>query len=290
MPTIKGIRKAAGQEGSIELGDEKLLRRYSLEYLVIADNKTQGPIEIWSTVGLPRVGVSTYSYAGEIDSAAVCKRKVPKRDPKQSLVWIVRVEFDNDPRSKSQENEDDYPEAISRPPIISWDSEYGEEILHKDYSTPPKDVLNSAGLPFDPPIVEPVIYPVLTVERYQAVFSPATILAYENHSNSDEFYGADPGHALVAKIAATQVVEDAVKLWKVTYRIRFATEGFDAKPLNQSSHYRTPGDEVLHAFIKDKVPYIGNLKSDGDQAPVGVTSYGDFRRKKRVAFGPLNLE
>ncbi|QDV26748.1 hypothetical protein [Aureliella helgolandensis] len=290
MPTIKGIRKAAGQEGSIELGDEKLLRRYALEYLIIADNATQGPIEIWSTPGLPVVGVSTYAYAGESDLAAVCKRKVPKRDTKASRAWIVRVEFDNDPRSKSQETEADYPAATARPPIISWDSEYGEEILHRDYSEPPKPILNSAGLPFDPPITEQVVYPVLVIQRYQTTFTPATILAYENRANKEDFYTAPPGHALMSKIAATQVIEDAVKLWQVTYRIRFAVDGFDLEPLNQSSHYRDPGTSELVAFIKSNVPYIGNLKANGDKAAEGEESYGSFRRKKRVSFGPLALE
>lgn len=294
MPTIKGYRQASELSGAIELGSEKVISRYSLEYIVIADSASQGPLAIRSTAGLPLVGLSTYAYNGESDSSAVCKRKTPRNDPKQPLVWYVKCEFDNDPSSQSQENEDDAASATARPPIIEWSAEYGDEVLYKDFSTPDrKAILNPVGHQFDPPVTRRVIYPVLTIERYQTTFVPATILAYTDHVNSGTFYGASAGQALMTEIRAREVVEDATKLWQVQYRIRFtvSADGFNIRPLNQGSHhYDNATDKNLIAFEEGKVPFIGNLKADGTEAETMADwTYGDFKAYLDADFDALSL-
>ena len=295
MPTIKGYRQASELSGAIELGSEKVISRYSLEFIVIADNASQGPLTIRETAGLPLVGLDTYIYNGESDTSAVCKRKTPRNDPKQPLLWYVKCEFDNDPSSQSQENEDDKDTAVNRPAIVEWDSEFGEEVLYQDFDSPRKAILNPVGQQFDPPPTRRVIFPVLTVERYQATFVPATILAYTDHVNSDAFYGADPGHALMTQIRARQVIEDGVKLWNVTYRVRFAVseDGFLLKPLNQGSHYSTAAyagdDAILKPFIKDQVPYVGNLNANGTKATGSTRTYSTFKAYPEAVFGTLAL-
>lgn len=295
MPTIKGYRQASELSGAIELGQAKVISRYALEFIVFADNASQGPLTIRSTAGLPLVGLDTYTFHGESDLTAVCKRKTPRNDPKQPLVWYVRCEFDNDPSSQSQENEDDADTAENRPPISEWDSEFGEEVLYQDFSDPRIDILNPVGHQFDPPVTRRVIYPVLTVERYQATFLPATILAYTDHVNSLAFYGAAAGKALMTQIRARQVIEDSTKLWQVTYRIRFAItpDGFDIKPLNQGSHYSTApyagDDAILEPFQKGGVPYVGNLNANGTKATGSTKTYSTFKGYPEADFDDLAL-
>lgn len=295
MPTIKGIRQASERSGTIELGSDKVIRRYSLEIVVLADNASQGPLTIRSTAGLPRVGLDTYVYNGESDITAVCKRKTPRSDPKQPLVWYIRCEFDNDASSQSQSDETDTDSATERPPIIEWDSEFGEEVLHQDFSDPRKAILNPVGHQFDPPVTRRVIYPVLTIERYQTTFTPATILAYTDHVNSAEFYGAAIGAALMTKIRARQVIEGAEKLWQVIFSIRFAIgpDGHKLMPLNQGSHYATAAytgdDSILKPFIKDQVPYVGNLNADGTRATGTTRTYSEFLGYPSADFAALAL-
>jgi hypothetical protein len=265
VPTVKGYRQLGEMSGSLELGDKKVISRYALEYCVIADNLAQGVITIRSTIGLPKVGVSTYAYAGESDPRAVCKKKSPRRDTKQPLVWYVRCDFDDDPRSQSEENEDDDTDAVDRPVIVTWDSEYGEEILYRDFSDPRKPIVTPVNHMFDPPPTKKVIYPVCIIERFEPTFTPATILTYEDHVNTNDFFGAAAGRVLMAKITAKQVIEDATKLWQVTYRLRFAIheDGFTMMPLNQDSMYRPTAGATPEPFLKKNVPYIGNLNLDG---------------------------
>lgn len=304
MPTIKGVRQAGEQGGSVELGSDKVLRRYSLEWIVIADNTSQGSITIRNTAGLPRVGLSPYSYNGESDLSAICKRKHPTRDKKNPLLWYVRAEYDNDSTSQAQETEDDEQTANERPATVQWDAEFADVVLYKDFSDPQKDVVNPVGHAFDPPVTRRVIHPVLVIERYQLTFSPTTILAYVDHVNDDDFYGASAGQALMTRIAAKQVVEGNARYWQVTYRIRFAVQadGYQLFPLNQGTHYlsRLPAsleteDELLVPFIKNNVPYIGNLNLDGTKAGDGVRTYGGkdglgFAPYPNAAFDDLNLE
>lgn len=290
MPTVKGYRQLGEMSGSIELGDKKVISRYALEYVVLADNAAQGTLTIRSTPGLPIVGYSTYSYAGESDPFAVCKKKSPRRDTKQPLVWYVRCDFDDDPNSQSEENEENKTSAVNREPDVSWDAEYGEEVMTEDFSTPRKPIVTPNGHPFDPPVTRRVIYPVLIIERFETTFTPATILAYEDHVNDDAFYGAPAGSALMAKISARKVVEDGTRLWRLAYRIRFAVsaDGYDIKPLNQDTHYKE-GSE-LKPFIAGNVPYIGNVNADGTKAADGVRTFSTFKGHPEADFGPLALE
>lgn len=298
MPTVKGYRQLGEMSGSVELGDKKVISRYALEYVVIADNLSQGVITIRSTPGLPLVGLSTYSYAGESDTRAICKRKSPRRDTKQGLIWYVRCDFDDDPTSQSEQNEEDDTDAVDRPAIITWDAEYGEEVLYKDFSSPRKAIVTPIGHGFDPPVTKRVIYPICVIERFEATFTPAVILAYEDHVNSGDFYGVEAGRALMAKISAKQVVEDGTKLWQVSYRIRFAIheDGFTLMPLNQDTHYKeSAGSSTLKPFLDGNVPYIGNLNANGTKAASGTRTYGGadeegFKPYPEAEFDDLNLE
>jgi hypothetical protein len=272
MPTVKGYRQAGEMSGSVELGEKKVISKYSLEYVVIADNTSQGVITIRSTSGLPIVGLSTYSYNGENDAFAVCKRKNPRRDPKNPLVWYVRCEFDDDPNSQAESNEQDQEPAVDRSPIVNWSSEYGEESLEIDYSDPPKEIVTPVGNPFDPPPTRRVIYPVVQIERFQATYTPAVQLAFVDHTNKDPFMGAAAGHALMAEIAAGQVVEDGVKLWRVIYRIRFSVKGYVAKPINQDHKYlESPGSTTLKSEPGNT---LVNLNLDGTKAEYGTRTFG----------------
>ena len=292
MPTLKGYRQAGEMSGSVELGDKKVISKYSLEYVVLADNTSQGVITIRSTSGLPIVGLSTYSYHGENDAYAVCKRKIPRRDPKNPLVWYVRCEFDDDPNSQAESNEEDQEPAVDRSPIVTWSSEYGEEPLEIDFSDPPKEVLTPVGNPFDPPLTRRVIYPVCQIERYQATYSPSIQLTHVDHCNQDPFMGADPGHALMAEIAAGQVVEDGTKLWKVTYRIRFSVQGYIAMPLNQDYQYlESAGSTSLKTAPNGR---LVNLNLDGTKAEFGTRTFGGadgegFKQHPKADFDALGL-
>lgn len=295
MPYVKGYRQLGEMSGSIELGDKKVISRYALEYCVIAENISQGLITIRSTSGLPKVGLSTYSFEGESDLRAICKKKSPRRDTKQPLVWFVRCDFDDDPSSQSEENEEDDTDAVDRPVIVTWDSEYGEEILYKDFSSPRKPIVTPVNNMFDPPPVKKVIYPVCVIERYEATFTPATILTYEDHVNADPFYGAAAGRVLMAKITAKQVIEDAIKLWLVTYRLRFAIheDGFTMMPLNQDGMFRPTAGASPEPFIKKGVPYIGNLNLDGtasgDTKTFGGADGLGFKPYPQADFDALGL-
>ncbi|MFO0939820.1 MAG: hypothetical protein U0930_03555 [Pirellulales bacterium] len=296
MPTLKGVRLAGEQSSTVELGEKKVISRYVLEYLVMADNASQGPIAIRSTLGVPIVGLSTYTFNGESDTLAICKRKVPRRDTKNPLIWYVRCEFDDDPTSQAESNEQDQGPAVDRSPIMTWTAEYGEEILEKDFSDPRKDVVTPVGHQYDPPLTRRVIYPVCIIERYQTTFTPTTILTYTDHSNQDPFMGAPAGAAVMAEIGASQVVEDAVKLWRVSYRIRFSVQpdGFTQMPLNQDYQYKGPyvsGGAPLLDFPNGK---LGNLLLDGKPAPEGTRTYGGadglgFKPYPKADFDALNL-
>ncbi len=293
MPTILGRALNSDFSGTTEMSDDKVVTRYGLVFNVLADNDSQGPATIRATPGLPLVGLSSYSYNGEIDLLAICKRKVPRKSKKSRRLWHVACDYDTTP-SNNQENEQDQQEPENRAPILSWDAEFGDEVLYQDYSDPPVDCLNPNGQPYDPPLTTRVIYPVLQIERWQTTFLPSTIHDYLDHTNVSDFYGASPGHALMSRIAANQVEEEGRSLWKTIHRIRFSRKGYRARPLNQGTLYSTVpftgDDSTLEPFLRDDVPYIGNLKADGTKAGPSERTYGDFKDHPEAEFDDLNLQ
>lgn len=153
--------------------------------------------------------------------------------------------------------------------MIEWDSEYGERVLYKDFSTPPKPVVSSNWQPFDPPLTTPIVYPVLIATRYQSTFTVATKLAYEDHVNESAWNGAAAYSVLCTSIRATQVVEDGILLWRVTYRFRYnpLADGYLAMPINVGSWLLEPRSGALPKTVdllsSAGAPYIAYLSGDG---------------------------
>ncbi len=278
MPTIKGVRTL--QEAPLAVGDKRISTQYGLEYIVLADNAGQGPITIRETPGLPLVGITSYSYNGESDLSAVCKRKTPRQDTKQRLVWYVTCEYDNN-QDQMTVDEQNQPAADARPPEIEWDSEYGERVIFKDFSPGgSKPILSSNLEPYDPPRTTQIVYPILNVTVYRPTFTIATKLNYEGRVNSAAWNGAAAYTVKCAMIRARRVREGNGLYWQITFRFRYNPwpDGYWDMPLNQGTYRLQP----VPSERPRKIPVLNgsgygiiNLTGNGQaEAPYGSETYG----------------
>lgn len=287
--TIKGIAPAH-PEGGYTLGEKKLHRKYVLAYIVKTTTTADGIMDVLATTGLPKVGFNTYAYEGEFDLAAVCKSKKAKRMGKRGLYWLVTCEFDNQSNSESEDNENEYNSPLDRPYELDWSSVVEEVALWQDFSDPPKAIVNSAGERFPEPVTGFVVFPVLTIKRWEASFAASTILAYSQHRNSAPWNGAAAGQVICEDIRATRVLEENALLWNVTYAFKYSPLAWyhKAKILDQGTYYLSSGDKKSF-LTDDNVPFVGNLNGSGAEATSGSFAFREFERHPAANFGDLNL-
>jgi hypothetical protein len=150
-----------------------------------------GPYAVGSDANLPVIG----SLHPDDMQAWCVSLRVENSNPWKG--WTVTAEY----TSEREITED----PTAEPAAITWSSEQFQRPVIYDNSG--NAVVNSAGDPFDPPVMMDDSRPVVTISKNLAVV-PAWILAYQDAVNSDAFYvdGITVGAGL-AKVQSVTVGE-----------------------------------------------------------------------------------
>lgn len=169
-----------------------------------------------------------------------------------------------------------------------------------------KDVLTSAGAPFDSDLDAFIVTPVLIVERNESAFNPSTAIFYSGKLNSDIFYTAAPGQACIFGITGDEVLTDggATFYWQVTYEIHFRADAWVREILDAGLVERRLTDGMIVPIeLRSgdpsqpwKTPVTSPYPLDGaghhiPEAQLQSTpkTYIPFQIAPRVPFAPLNL-
>lgn len=150
--------------------NEKGMRRYSRAFLLETTSQSDGPYAVGSDASLPRIG----SLHPEDSNAWCVNLRVENSKPWKG--WTVTAEY----TSEREITED----PTSEPAAITWTSEQFQRPVVFDNNG--HAVVNSAGDPFDPPIMMDDSRRVVTISKNLAVV-PVWILTYQDAVNSDAF-------------------------------------------------------------------------------------------------------
>jgi hypothetical protein len=208
-----------------------------------------------------------------------------------SGVYQATVIFDNESTTEEDEQESQIAPEF-RTPKWEWSHETVEEALLYDALDANQPIVNSVGEPLF--ISAPVAIPVLTITRWQTSFSPTVILNYVNRTNSDEFWGAAVGQALLAGVSDREDVVDGRRLRLVTYTIKFRMDqyGWKARLLDHSTWYWDNTLNRYQRFTDDAGnPITGNLNGskDGFGLRSDTAVFLEYSRFAEATFGDLNL-
>lgn len=151
--------------------NEKGMRRYTRAFLLETTSQMDGPFAVGSDLDLPVIG----SLHPEDNNAWCVSLRVENSNPWKG--WTVTAEY----TSEREITED----PTVEPAAITWSSEQFQRPVI--YDNTGNAVVNSAGDPFDPPVMMDDSRPVVTITKNLAVV-PAWILAYQDAVNSDVFY------------------------------------------------------------------------------------------------------
>jgi hypothetical protein len=204
-----------GRDGDSEVADG---RRYVRRYRVLTDNPYDGPNTIKSALGIRYgdryVGLSAtendqYSYIESIDAA---------QEDGDSLGWIVTVSYGPFDALTAGGGPTNNP--LLMPMEVEWSYRNQEVVAQYDNNGTP--ITNTAGDPFDPPIVIDDPRPILTIVRNEAVFPWSLAYQYRTAVNSDTFGPVGPQMARVIQISGKYACHYSIGWYSiVTYEFEF---------------------------------------------------------------------
>lgn len=302
MPLVIGEVHAA-PEGNLSMKKKGKIWvpdfKFSRTYIVIADSISQGERDVITAAGVP----SLFTFS----QGAYCKRLSGKEMSRvvhpltevPTTIWHVTAEFD------SELDQDQNQDPDNQPPKVSWDGEEELEVLDRDVITG-EPIVTTAGERII--ITGPVMMPVLRIQRVELYpFNPSIILQYCNKVNSEAFYGAPTGTALMKKITSEDFWQDngdgvQIHYERVDYLIKFKlkedpdnpgslqADTWKSRPLNEGTLEADENGDIVEAVDKNGNPITVNLELTGQRLDPGEDPvYLEFNRFGKVNFAPLNL-
>jgi len=173
MSVVSVRENNEGRSGSLKPSEST----YTRSFIVVTNSKSDSVVTVATGV-FTVFGVRAGSAHNE-DSTARCTSMDPTCD-ESGKVWIVTCQYSN-----ASEQRDKQENPLSDAAIIGpWDSDSYQEVAEVDNDD--KVIANSAGDPYDPPLMKDFSRRNVTV-RKNVSSVPEWFLDYEDAVNSDAF-------------------------------------------------------------------------------------------------------
>ena len=184
-----------------------------------------------------------------------------------------------------------------RPPQYAWRTIHYDEVVDKALgqgSGPDEPIVNSAGDPFDPPLVEDKPRIGLIATRFEADFDPSIIPYYSNKVASDSFLGFAAGVARCVEINANPHYENGESSHSVSYNFEFDEDRWVHSILDAGGRYLDDNEVLKVAADDEGVSHGGLVQLDGTGHLLPTdgsepSQWLNFETKDKVAFGPLGF-
>lgn len=230
-------------ENHAQATNDRGSRSYTRTFKLQTSAKTETAFDVGSHASLPVIG-----EVHPDDSNAFCVTLTPEpTDPWKG--WTVTAQY-SDARTLNEDPTDDAA-------VISWGSEQFQRPAVFDRNG--DFIVNSAGDPFDPPLMMDDSRRVVTVQKNLAVV-PTWILDYQDAVNSDSF--TIDGVTIAAGVAKMQSVtvgerqrRNGTTFRTVSFTIHLQRDGWILKPLDagfreiaysgELQNIKNPGDDEL---------------------------------------------
>lgn len=240
-------------------------REYTRVFEVYSDSILDGPRTISSAIG---IGIGT-TYASGIDTdlgSFAQSIEVRETERGQSLSkWTITVQYGGvDP---TQGGEVTTGSPLEKPVEVRYGTAKFERVVDKD--TAGNAILNSAGDPFDPPLVIDDSRPVIQFTRNELTFDAALAYSYRDKLNSAIWNGGAPKTWKINAITGKRDFHAEVGFyWIVDYEFEYNPLTWRKIILNQGMTQKVGG--VKKSILSsDGVPISqpAPLSSSGAQVP-----------------------
>jgi hypothetical protein len=279
-------------------GTLKRQRTYTRKFEVKTDDPYDGPIIAANAEGLPRLG-DFYLTPNEADSGSFCKSVTPDNSAEDPTLWYFTAQYDSNldtqgsPQEpgKEQQKPKDRPEnPLNRPPIWKFGFRHTQRPALKDKDGNP--IVNKAGFPFDPPIMEDVSYLTISITTNRAVWWADKAEPLMRSVNKKAWFTLPARTVKVVGVEAGGKWENNFGYWEVTFNLEVNRDTWDEVVLNAGfqelvfnpATAQLEPQKILDKFGKEPTaPYP--LTMTGSKMPVGGTpEYLTFRVKQEIDY------
>ncbi|SIO60126.1 hypothetical protein SAMN05444166_6276 [Singulisphaera sp. GP187] len=233
-------KKPGGREAK---RDQIWKRSYRRTWYVQTDDARVGPGAILAA--LPVAIGQVYDTGYESDHGSFCQSLTVTERDEDGRGWEAVAEYG--PYDASQFAAD----PVDRQPQVSWDEEQYQEAITEDVNGKP--IVNSAGDPFDPPVMKDRSRPILVLIRNEPSYDPALAHSFQDKINSTPFFGADPEYVKVKKITPQRAFNpDIGWYWVVTYNFVFNDKPWKSRVPNLGFRRLDPSNSQKKIEITDE--------------------------------------
>lgn len=213
-PTVVEITGRSSDKTANELG---LVRRFLVTNITIDGGPfaALNAVDGGTMLAVPSIGAP---YPGV--PSAIVQSKSPESVEGSFYDFIVTVNY----TTRSTDPSWDVP-PLARPWEFDWDSIYESKAIEQEISESPlvegRAIVNSVGMPYDPPYEISIPRTTLSVTRNEVSYNSATAREYMGKMNSDVFMGYEPFTARCEKISGRRFFEQNAYWWSVSYNFLF---------------------------------------------------------------------
>jgi len=311
MPTILGVKRSdiTHTKESKKTGKLRVIeKKFNRTHYVLADTIDQSIEIIQATTGLPQIydtenGASVINVeTEEVDNVVHPNTGVA------TTLWEHKSEYDSsvDPNEHRPGEEDD---PTIKTPTVRWSGEIEEELMEEDVNG--KAVATVLGEQII--ATKQYVMPILEITRYENFpFDPNIILNYTSKINSQEFWGAKPGTALMLPMEVDEETVAQVRYAIVKYRIKFKIkpgedepwklrllhQGYKYLPVKGDANYKPVYNEERGIYIQPPrvntpteggSPELVNLNLDGTRNFTDKPVFVEFDQFEKINFNNLSL-
>jgi len=224
MSTVTSVvERMSGRGGDETTSTQGFTRVFQVEIDAISATVES---DILANASIPAIGAAHPAY-----SAVKCiRRRIKLVDDDDFLTWEVECEYALPTPGRNNISSN----PINDPPRISFGSAQYTRVVERAYQSgdtiddPSEAVLNSAGQPFDPPVVQEEENMVISITRNERTIDPADLVTYRNTINSASITIAGvviaEHRGRMRSIMASKAWDTSgTAYWQVSYEIEIAT-------------------------------------------------------------------
>jgi hypothetical protein len=306
--SITSVRiAAAGASGEATgQGPLSVRTKYGVTYNVETSGVSVGPLDVLThfrrTPTLPWIG-SFFAFEGEFDTTVLCKKVVPQFIEKSEGRWRVQCEFepvDDDKDSKPDDND-----KLQEDPLL-WHDEI--DISYTQISIPVEDaifrggykgralalrpvgskgpVVNSAMVPYDPPLEKEISIRVIRFTRNVPAWDATSYNSLQDSVNADHVHVnkrrykfADlwiKGQARIKNVNGAFQLANGRRYYKRTIEVWVNPLGWLSLVLDRGLERRAlegdpdgKGSTISASDLQPGMPPVGRI-ADADGYPVSA--------------------
>lgn len=259
----------------------KQQRQYVRTYIVLSDTQYEDPLNVVNaSVGGISIPALLAPYPTDA-YALVQDRQVSQSDSNHKQ-WTVTVNygslFDEDPAYYVAN-------PLLRPTKVELDTWTQQIAVQYDYENEP--IQNTAGVPYDPPEMVDMVYPVIRLIKNESTQNLALLATLQMVTNSDAYLGFSEDQLLLRRYTVQRQQENGVLYYQHTFELAVKWDTWKKKLLDMGYQYLDDEGELRLARCgveKAPCPHPSKLDGEGGLLPDGDDPvFNSFRVFRQIA-------